>query len=100
MTPHVVLNDYPHRLTKNEGKWISKIPIFKHFSELAKIWKCSLASSKFQFSTSFMNLEKLGYTAQDQHLRIQILNLWMIGKIYVLMFGQKAQKIYISSLCI
>ena len=58
MTPHVVLNDYPHRLTKNESKWISKIPIFKHFSELAKIWKCSLASSKFQFSTSFMNLEK------------------------------------------
>ena len=35
-----------------------KSQCFKHFSELAKIWKCSLGFSKFQFSTSFMNLEK------------------------------------------
>ena len=42
-----------------KAKGTSKIPIFKHFSGLGKIWECSQAFQKSQ-STTFMNWEKLG----------------------------------------
>ena len=55
---HVVQQDHPHHLTKYEGKpcckW-TKTLIFKLFSELGKIWKCSLGFSKIPISISFMN---------------------------------------------
>ena len=41
--------DCPHHLTKYEGKGTSKIPIFKLFSELRKIWNGSLGYSKIPF---------------------------------------------------
>ena len=59
-TPYVVLKDYPHHQTKNEGKEAAKIPIFKLFSELGKIWKAVWAFQKSQFSFHlFYEFEKL-----------------------------------------
>ena len=72
--PHVVLEDYPHHLTKYEGKGTSKIPNFKLFSELLKTWKYSLGFSKI--STFFLFYE-LGKRVEDQHFKIQIFNLRM-----------------------
>ena len=61
LTPHIVLRDYPPHLTKYEDKGTSKVPIFKPFSELRRIWKCSLVFSKIQiFHFFFMNWEELG----------------------------------------
>ena len=56
MTPYVV--DHPHHLTKYEGKG-TKISIFKHFSEMGKIWKCNLGFSKISISHLFMNWKTL-----------------------------------------
>ena len=62
-----------------EGKGTSKIPIFKLFSELGKIWKRSLGFSNIPIFHLFLwigeNLEVC--TAQDQHFKMHILNLWM-----------------------
>ena len=62
---HMSLKDFPHCLT-NKGKETSKILMFKHFSELGKIWYCSLGLPKIPISPT-----------QDQHFKIQILKLWM-----------------------
>ena len=56
--PLVVLKDYPLHLTKYESKGTSKIPIFRLYSELGKIWKCSLAFSKTRISHPFYELGK------------------------------------------
>ena len=55
---HVVLKDYPHHLTKYEGKVTSKIPIFKLFSGFGKNLKCSLSYETSKFSIFFMNWKK------------------------------------------
>ena len=49
--------------------------VFKLFSELGKIWKCNLSCTNLSYLLwAGKNLEV--YTAQDQHYKIQILNLW------------------------
>ena len=71
--------NYPHHLRKYKGKW-TKISILKLFRELWKIWECNLGFSKILISHLFYELGKTwkySYTAQDQHFKIQILNLWM-----------------------
>ena len=72
------MKDHPHHLIKYEGK-VTKISIFKLFSELGKIWKCNLGFPKIPISPSLLwigkNLEI--YTAPDQHFKLQMLNLWM-----------------------
>ena len=61
MTPHVIVlkddHPQPHHLTKYEGK-VTKISIFKLFSELGKIWKCNLGFSKIPISHHFYELGK------------------------------------------
>ena len=60
---HVVLQDYPHHLTKYEGKG-TKISIFKLFSDLGKIWKCNVCFSKthlsYELETKFLIYEWIG----------------------------------------
>ena len=80
LTPHIILKDYPDTLTKHESKGTSKIPAFKLYSELGKIWKCRLVFLKI--NPNFPSFLRIGknlqvYPAQDQHFKIQILNLWM-----------------------
>ena len=55
--PHVTLKEFPHCLA-NKGKGTSKIPMFKHFSELGKIWYCSLGLSKPPIFHHFYELGK------------------------------------------
>ena len=76
--PHVVMKNHPHHLKKYECRGI-KISIFKLLSGLGKIWKCNLRFSKIPIFHLFYELEKTWkyiYTAQDQHFKIQVLNLW------------------------
>ena len=47
---------------------------FQIFSDLGKNWKCSLVFSKIPVFHPFY---EWGKTDQDQHFKIQILNLWM-----------------------
>ena len=63
--PHVILKDFPHCLT-NKGKGTSKIPMFKHFSELEKIWYCSLGLSNIPIFHHFYELEKTWKYIQNQ----------------------------------
>ena len=75
--PHAI--DHPHYLIKYKDKG-TKIPIFKLFNELGKIWKMQSKLCKIPISHVFMirienNLEI--NTAPDQHFKIQMLNLWM-----------------------
>ena len=80
LTPDFVLKDYPHHLTKyEENKGTSKIPIFKLFNEMRKIWKCSLGFSRIPIFHLFYELGKTWKYTQpkNQHFKIQILNLWM-----------------------
>ena len=76
--PHViVLKDYPHHLTKYESK-VTKISIFKLFSEMGKYWKCNF--SEIPISHVFYELGKTwkySYATPNQHFKIQMLNLWM-----------------------
>ena len=74
---HVVLKDYPQHLTKYEDKR-TKISSFKLLLIGENLEVQTRLFKKYQFSISFMNCKKLGsilYTAQDQHFKIQILNL-------------------------
>ena len=67
-----------YRKTSKDFKGTSKIPIFKLFNVLEKTWKCSLGFSKILILNIFYELGKTWkYTDQDQHFKIQNLNLWM-----------------------
>ena len=68
--PLVVLQDYPLHFTKYESKGTSKIPIFKLFSELGKIWMCSLGLSKTPISHLFYELGKTRKYTQPKN------NIW------------------------
>ena len=61
----IALKDHPRHLIKYEGKG-TKISIFKLFSELWKIWKCSLGFSKILISRLFYELRKTWKYAQPR----------------------------------
>ena len=77
--PHVIiLKDHPHHLTKYEGKG-TKISIFKLFSELGKIWKCSLSFSVIPISHLFHELGKTWkYTQTQTNISKSKCWIWMI----------------------
>ena len=80
--PHViVMKDHPHHLTKYEGKG-TKIPIFKLFSELGKIWKCNLSFSKIPISNLFYELGKTWkYTPQTDFQNPNVEFMDELGKL-------------------
>ena len=56
LLPYAVLKDYPHHLTKYEGKGGTKILFFKILSELGGRFESAIyAVQKSQFRVSFMN---------------------------------------------
>ena len=57
----------------------AEMSIVELFSQLEKIWKCNLGFSKIPISHLLLWIGKnlKIYTAPDQHLKIQMLNLWM-----------------------
>ena len=74
--PHVVLKHHPHHFTKyNINR--TKILVSNFLVNWEKFGSKTYAFRKFQFSISFMYLEKLqSIHSQDQLFKIQILNLW------------------------
>ena len=67
-------------------KGTSKIPIFKHFCELRKIWWCSLGFSKIPLFHHFYELRKTWkYTKRKTNIsKSKLLIYGWIGKSYVL----------------
>ena len=64
--PHVALKDYLHHLTKHEDRGTSKIPVFKPFSELENVWKCSLGFSKIHIRSPRPAFQNPHFESMDE----------------------------------